>query len=115
MVSGTSEYLRDFIGIVTLFGDNVGRMLEEDQRREAAKRVSCPARAAVIFGLAAGYALPSAALFAVQPVAHLISDFEPFLPWLLLGNGRHLWRLSPWRHWPAACWPAWEARCPFRF
>jgi hypothetical protein len=51
VVSGTSEYIGDFIGIVTLFGDNVGRMLEEDQRREAAKRVSCPARAAVIFGL----------------------------------------------------------------
>jgi hypothetical protein len=44
MVSGTSEYLRDFIGIVTLFGDNVGRMLEEDQRREAATRISCPAQ-----------------------------------------------------------------------
>jgi len=41
--------------------------------------------ATIIFGLAAGYALPSATLFAVLPAAHRISDLEPFLPWPLLG------------------------------
>jgi hypothetical protein len=41
--------------------------------------------ATIIFGLAAGYALPPAAIFALLPAAHRLSDFEPFLPWPLLG------------------------------
>src|SRR5262245_34493640 len=41
--------------------------------------------ATILWGLAAGYALPSAAVFAVLPAAHCVSDFEPFLPWLLFG------------------------------
>ena len=41
--------------------------------------------ATIIFGLASGYALPPAAVFALIPGAHRISDFEPFLPWPLLG------------------------------
>jgi hypothetical protein len=41
--------------------------------------------ATIIFGLAAGYALPPSAVFVLLPMAHRISDFERFLPWLLLG------------------------------
>ena len=41
--------------------------------------------ATIIFGFATGYVLPTAALFTLLPVAYRISDFEPFLPWLLLG------------------------------
>jgi hypothetical protein len=41
--------------------------------------------ATIIFGFATGYALPPAAIFALLPAAHRISDLEPFLPWLLLG------------------------------
>jgi hypothetical protein len=41
--------------------------------------------ATIIFGLAAGYALPPATVFALIPRVHRISDFEPFLPWPLLG------------------------------
>src|SRR6516162_10290555 len=39
----------------------------------------------ILFGVAAGYALPPAAVFVLLPTAHRISDFERFLPWLLLG------------------------------
>ena len=41
--------------------------------------------ATILFGVAAGYALPPAAVFVLLPTAHHISDFERFLPWLLLG------------------------------
>ena len=41
--------------------------------------------ATIIFGFATGYVLPTATLFTLLPVAYRISDFEPFLPWLLLG------------------------------
>ena len=41
--------------------------------------------ATIIFGFAAGYALPPAALFALLPAAHRVPDLEPFLPWPLLG------------------------------
>jgi hypothetical protein len=42
--------------------------------------------ATIVWGLVAGYALPPAAVFAVLPAAHRISDFEPFIPWALLGT-----------------------------
>ena len=41
--------------------------------------------ATILFGLAARFALPPAAVFTLLPAAHRLSDLEPFLPWLLLG------------------------------